>query len=206
MRNPRSGFTIVELMVASLLFSMVIAALAAIYATAFGQSGTAFREGRAKAMANMSMRVIMRDLSQATIVELPAEGASGRHLSGCTNAKTDFTGIKGEQPLRFHFCVRNATLYYYSRSAATCVASTVTDANCGNSAGAMGTPELLATELETAVNMPADTFFTRSASQFAQEGNAVRAAFKVTRAPVGNSKKLTFEVDTTMSAHFGVSP
>lgn len=206
MRHPRAGFTIVELMVASLLFSMVIAALAAIYATAFGQSGTAFREGRAKAMANVSMRVIMRDLSQATIIQLPAAGTSGRHLSGCTNAKADFTGIKNTEPLRFHFCVRNATLYYYSKIGTTCVASTVSDGNCGNTAGAMGAPELLATELETAINMPANTFFTRSASQFAQEGNAVRAAFKVTRAPVGNSKKLTFEVDTTMSAHFGVSP
>jgi len=226
MKISRSGFTIVELMISSLLFSMVIAALAAIYATAFGQSGRVFREGRTKMMANMSMRSIMREVAQSTRIDLPAKNSAGTQLSGCTNAKSNSTRITTAEPsIRFHFCVRatnRATgqpcdgdpdvapcLFYYSRSVAgSCVASDVTSASCGNNAAVMGVPQLLASGLEVGTGMPGNIYFTRmgGATHKSDEDNAVRVSYKVTRPPFNNMPKLVYEVDTTASGHFGVRP
>jgi hypothetical protein len=210
-------------MIASLLFSLVIAALSAIYTTAFGQSGRTFREGRTKLMASMSMRAIMRETSQATRIDRPSQNSYGRHLSGCSNAKADSTRIEPSLPAtRFHFCVRLTNrgsglcdgdpdaapcLFYYSSSVSgNCPASNiVNDSNCGNST-TLGTPQLLASGLETLTSMPSNGYFSRRPSDFAEEDNAVRIAYSVTRPPGFNSPKLVFQVDTTASAHFGVRP
>ncbi|OIO09560.1 MAG: hypothetical protein AUJ52_06240 [Elusimicrobia bacterium CG1_02_63_36] len=217
------GFTIVELIIASLLFSMVIAALSAIYATAFGQSGRTFRESRTKLMATMSMRALMRETAQATRIDLPAQDSYGRELSGCSNAKSDSTRITtAQQSTRFHFCVRNSNLgsglcdgdpdaapclFYYTRSVSgNCPASDVTVSNCGNTTGTMGTPQLLASGLEELSTMPSDGYFSRRDGDFAQEDNAVRIAYNVTRPPGPNSPKLYFQVDTSASSQFGVRP
>lgn len=221
--KSESGFTIVELIIASLLFSMVIAALSAIYATAFGQSGRTFREGRTKLMATMSMRALMRETAQATRIDLPAQDSYGRHLSGCSNAKADSTRITASEPsVRFHFCVRNSNrasgvcdgdpdaapcLFYYSKSnSGNCPVSDVTDSNCGNATGTMGTPELLASGLEEVTGLPSDGYFSRRDSDFAQEDNSVRIVYNVTRPPSANSPKLYFQVDTSASSQFGVRP
>ena len=84
----------------------------------------------------------------------------------------------------------------------------MTAANCGANSAAFEAPQMLASGLEIAVGMPANTFFTRSgnAGHATPEDNVVRAAFKVTRPPWGVHPKLFYDVDTTATAQFGVSP
>lgn len=228
MRIARSGFTLVELMVSSLLFSLVIAALSAIYSTAFGQSGKAFREGRVKAMALGSMKAIMKHVGESNRIDLPTRtggGITGRHLTGCSNQAPDGARITpSENVTRFHFCVRLTNLppgracdgepdpapcmfYYTKENASACVASDVTDANCGTATSAMGSPRFLASGLEINAGMPANGYFTRApGALLAGEANSVRMTYKVTRAPVGNGKKTIYIVDTTASGQFGVFP
>jgi len=228
--KKKDGFTIVELIIASLLFSMVIAALSAIYATAFGQSGRTFRESRTKLMATMSMRALMREMAQATRIDLPSKNSSGSHLTGCSNARTDSTRVttlNGEKSRRFHFCVRMINrssglcdgdpdaapcLFYYSNEVTgNCPATDVTSTNCGGTTG-LGTPELLASGLEEVPDfstiVPTSGFyiFSRDQDYFAQEDNGVRISYFVTRPPGPNSPKLYFQVDTNAISQYGVRP
>ncbi len=235
MRGRAGGFTLVELMVASTIFSMVIAALAAIYLAAFGQSGRTFREGRTKMMGNMAMNAFMNEVGQASYIEIPAKNASGTEVSGCQNRRSATDGGKnkaGVNSRRFHLCVRTTNLagstlcnntlpnpqnplnsppclFYYSvSSAGNCPNTDVTPATCGANSSALGSPQMLASGLEIATGMPADTYFTRNggAGLNTPEDNVVRAAFKVTRPPWGVHPKLFYDVDTTATAQFGVSP
>lgn len=109
----REGFTLVELMVASLLFALVVAGLAAIYATVFKQARRILVENRVKNQAAYAMKAVKMELAQATSAELPAAGTSGQHLSGCRGFKADGApmvstagGFGAFDTGCFHFCVR----------------------------------------------------------------------------------------------------
>ena len=116
------GFTLAELMVASLLFAMVIAGLATIYATLFKQTGRVMSENMLKNQATVAMRAIKQEIGQATMLTVPALGSSSNHLAGCRNLLSDGTIVESSAKAYmegassgfgfgcFRFCVRPTEL------------------------------------------------------------------------------------------------
>ncbi|MFH1726727.1 MAG: hypothetical protein ABII00_19130 [Elusimicrobiota bacterium] len=207
-----AGFSLAELVIASLLFSMVIAGLAAIYGTVFQQSGRILGNSRIKNQAAYALRAMQNQVTVATHLEDPPRGVPGSQLSGCRNAKPDGTRIvpSPEKHGSFGFCLRNTAIrlcqvpgnsppclfYYYWPN--ICPPPQVTPANCGNPVSGVS-PEVLASEVEGGAG--GGNVFERS-----QEITDVRIAFAVTKAKTRSHPKLSYAVDTTLHAHFGVSP
>ena len=107
----RAGFTLVELMIATLIFSMVIAGFAAIYTTAFSQSGAVLRDARLKSTAMISLKDMTNVLARATRIVQPAIDGSENAVTGCANMAPDATRNTTLQPITgFGFCVQPAAL------------------------------------------------------------------------------------------------
>jgi len=112
----RGGFSLVELMIASLLFAMVVAGLAAIYATVFKQAGRTLGDSIVKNQAAVAMRSLQMEMTQGSGIVTPAPGAASNHLRGCRNFRADtgapivsfYAGGGTVESGCFHFCVRPA--------------------------------------------------------------------------------------------------
>lgn len=83
------GFTLVELMVAVLIFGMIIAALATIYGTSHRHLYQNFRENVIKNSMSLTFKTIQQELSTATRIDSPVNGGSGNELAYARNISRD---------------------------------------------------------------------------------------------------------------------
>lgn len=226
----RAGFTLVELMIASMIFSMVIAGLAAIYTTALSQTGFVVMNTKVLAMGNVAWRALAREFPSATFIYAPPKDGRGQFLEGCNHIAPDLVNFQAfipdapapeTFPRTFAFCVQTGVtpncpaapaviapipanpqgcLFYYQWSAA-CFDPGVTAANCGLSISGVE-PVMLASLLETNPAVPGGAFFSRAPADLGLP-NGVRVGFQVRRSP----KKLgqvpaVYAVDELLSAQF----
>lgn len=213
-RRP-AGFTLVELMLASLIFSMVVAGLAAIYSTAYHQSGRIITDSRLKSTAAIALRQVTQEVVSATRFLEPGPGASGSCLRGCSNVATDGTLITTAQPVTsFGFCVQAATLgscaapdapppclvYYRWTGPGVCPPPALGAGNCGSTVNGVA-PFVLASHLEVSADPTMPQYFTRNTSQKSW-GTSVRVAFQVSRDATPSMPKAIYEVDTIVSGQF----
>lgn len=203
--NGERGFTLVELMLATLIFSMVIAGLAAIYSTAFSQSGAVLRDARLKSSAMIAYKDMTQRLVGATRLDSPTATGSGSVLRGCTNMAPD--GVQNTTAIGFSsfgFCVQpgavgacgSATspapcLFSYNWPN-VCPAPALTNANCGNAVSGVP-PEMLASR----VLVPA-----AYANYFVRTGNSVRMSFTFRRDATGKIPTMNYEVSTVGHGQF----
>lgn len=205
-----SGFTLVELMLATLIFSMVIAGLAAVYTTAFSQSGAVLRDARLKSTAMISFKRMTATLVSATRLDSPAKNGSGAVLSGCRNMAPDGQQNTTAQIFgSFAFCVQPAAiggcgtptapspcLFAYSWDN-ICPAPGVTAANCGNSLSGV-TPEFMASRVMAPAGIP--NYFVRTTAMAA--GNQVHIGMVFQRDATGKIPTMQFRVDTVANTQF----
>lgn len=216
--NAEQGFTLVELLLAVVIFSMVMAGLAVIHSSAFKQGGRMVYDARIKHMATISHRALQMEITEATRLDIPGPGASGRHVRGFKNIAVDgfqpINGIAGDTRW-FHFCVSNniagscglanypvGCLWYYSAPGAA--PPVIDDGVCGNDAGGVK-PQLLATHIASTVTgiVGADAYFTRDAANGVSEDNQVRANFRLMQGATQNiGPPIRFEVDASFNMNF----
>lgn len=112
--EKRRGFSLVELMVAVFIFSFMAASMATIYATAHRHMLQNYRANAVKTTMLLGMRAIQNNLSSATRVDSPANGAQGNVLDFATNVD-GVTGcypvnqgaVAASPPAWHHFCLGN---------------------------------------------------------------------------------------------------
>lgn len=223
----RAGFTIVELIIASLIFSMVIAGLAVIYTTALNQTGIIVMSTKVQAMGNVSWRAFSREVPAATVLFMPVKDGFGSFLTGCNqNAPNgvDFKNFIPGTPLprSFAFCVQpgaingcpdanspvpgippnpQGCLFYYNWPAnAACYNPVINAGNCGTTIN-NATAVLIASLVENNPVMPG-AYFSRAAANLALP-NGVRVAYQLRRSPTKAGQATTiFVVDEILSAQF----
>lgn len=216
--RSEAGFTLVELLLAVVIFSMVMGGLAVIHSSAFKQGGRMVYDARIKHMATISQRALQMEITEATLLEIPALGASGRHVRGYKNVAVDgfqpMSGNAGDTKW-FHFCVSNnivgscgltnypvGCLWYYSAPGAA--PPVIDDGVCGNAAGGV-TPQLLATHITSTVAgvVGTDAYFTRDPANGVQEDNQVRANFRMMQGATQNiGSPIRFELDSNFNMNF----
>jgi len=218
-KGTEAGFTLVELLITALLFSFVIAGLAAIYATAFQQSSRLFGDSKIKTGAVIALRAIQQEMARSTRIEAPNKNSSGSVLAACYNFAVDGTHVESTEPYgSFAFCVKSSAggscqgsvtppcMYYYQFSNSCASPSVVTTSNCGNSVGG-SVPVLLVSDIQTSIDPQVSNYFTRAPGQGVYEDNVVRVAFRVNGDPGGSrSRPLFYDVDTALSAQIAVTP
>ncbi len=217
--RARAGFTLVELMIASLIFSMVIAGLAAIYSTAFSQSTRVLTETRAQGMGIISLRSLETEVSFASKIDEPIKNAAGPVLRGCWNVATDGQDVtvyvNGPKPPlhTFAFCAQPAAtngctgnnapecLFYYRWDAA-CVNPGLTTANCGSVV--MGvTPTMIASNV---THLPGNVpYFSRVPSDSTMD-NGIRAAFIANQPATPAHPLVSYQIDVLLESQFNGLP
>lgn len=209
------GFTLVELMLATLIFSMVIAGLASIYTTAFSQSGSVLRDARLKSTAMLSFKQMTQSLVSATRLDSPPKNGSGVVLSGCTNMAPD--GQQNTMALgfgAFTFCVQPGAvgacqdpndstsvrpapcLFSYTWNN-VCPPPAVSAASCGNSVNG-ATPVFMASRVMPPTGIP--NYFVRTTAMAA--GNQVHIGMIFQRDATGKIPMTQFRVDTVAHTQF----
>lgn len=200
-----AGFTLVELMIASLIFSMVIAGFAAIYSTAFSQSGQVLREARLKSNGLVSFKSITKQMAAATRIDQPAAGASGSVLTGCANMAPDSTQHVAGGVSAFGFCIQTGSVgacgtpdtpppCLFSYAWNTCPSPGLSSGNCGNTVGSSA-----AQLLSSRVLLPSGytDYFMRAGT-----GSAVRISMQYRRDASGKIPEMNYEVTTVAHGHF----
>ena len=81
----RTGFTLVELMIAVFIFGYIAASLSTIYSTSHSYLFQNYRNNIIKTGVLLSMRAIQNNLPAATRVDAPAAGAAGSVLAFAVN-------------------------------------------------------------------------------------------------------------------------
>lgn len=113
------GFTIIEMVIALSLGTMVLVAVNSLYMPLMRTQFDAYRRGGAQAEALIAHKSLRLSISQATEIYLPAPSAGGDLLSGCSNFDSaKGAGVQGlldpDGPSRsFYFCVEGGILYEY---------------------------------------------------------------------------------------------
>jgi prepilin-type N-terminal cleavage/methylation domain-containing protein len=126
------GFTLVELIIVTMLSGIVFAGLASLYAEAFRSEIQTFRQTKLQASATLIEQLLQRDLAEATYIILPAEPVAGPMTGnvlqgfknyvclGSQNVGTNGCGAGWQQvgtqpPTEFFFvyCPAQSTLTYY---------------------------------------------------------------------------------------------
>lgn len=199
-----AGFTLVELMIASLIFSMVIAGFAAIYSTAFSQSGQVLREARLKSTGLVSFKAITRQMAAATRVDQPPVGGSGSVLTGCARMAPDGDPMGFPSATSFGFCIQTGSvgacggpdapppcLFSYLWSVCPPPPPALSPGSCGSAAPA----QLMASR----VLLPAGyaDYFMRAGT-----GSAVRISMQYRRDASGKIPQMNYEVSTVAHGHF----
>lgn len=129
--KQRDGFTLMELLVASVIFSFVIAALVTISSTAHRHMFQSHRSNTVKTGVLLGMRAIQNNLSVATRLDVPGVGVQGDILAFAVNADQT-TGCYPVGPgnvVAHYFCISNNILYHHAitiagNSAPACSAMT----------------------------------------------------------------------------------
>ncbi|HNW45453.1 MAG TPA: type II secretion system protein [Elusimicrobiales bacterium] len=118
--KKRMGFTLVELIIASLLASFMAVSLVTIYSTANRHIFQNYRSNKVKADVSLAMRAIRNATAQATRIDAPAAGNTSSELAVISNMDqlTSCYPIKSGIPAAWHyFCAVNSgnnKLYYYT--------------------------------------------------------------------------------------------
>jgi len=114
------GFSLVELLIAVMLGSMLMMGLGSIFATTFRAQSGEFRREINQDSVLAGYRSITRDVGNATSMSLPAFGGSGDTLRGCTNY-TVFPAASGGLRIsnavavrHFNYCVNAAGIMFFT--------------------------------------------------------------------------------------------
>lgn len=218
-----SGFTLVEMMIATLIFSMVIAGFAAIYTTAFSQSGAVLRDARLKSNMMVAFKNINKRMASATWITQPAMGSSGTALAACTNRAPDdqpnFNGVIPNLDPAFGFCVQtgisngcgssdNGPPCLFKYTWAACPPPALNTGNCGAALGALEV-EMLASGVLVpgpSPNEPTNdcatttVLYPNSPNYFTRGGNDVRVAVRLCRPkPLGSKIPLLWYDSVTVT-------
>jgi len=81
----RKGFTLIEFLIAILLFGFMAMSLATIYSTAHKHMFQNYRQNTVKANASVAMKTITSRLQQGNRIDLPLPGESGNILAFAVN-------------------------------------------------------------------------------------------------------------------------
>lgn len=102
----RKGFTLIELVLASLMFGFIMMSLASIYSTANKHMFQSYRQNTVKSTVSTAMKSITNSLAEANRIDLPAIGGDGDSLRFAVNV--DQNGcypINPALPVSWHeFC------------------------------------------------------------------------------------------------------
>src|SRR3989339_356803 len=81
----RKGFTLVELVIATLIFGFMVMSLATLHSTASKHMLQSYRQNTVKSNASVAMRTITARLAEANRIDAPAPGNSGNTLRFAVN-------------------------------------------------------------------------------------------------------------------------
>ena len=113
--EPKKGFTLIEIMVAMLIFGFMITALASIYGTVNRNMLQNYRQNVLKTNTALAMRAVQKNLLEATRIDSPAFGVSGADLAFAVNID-QLTGcypINPAVPVSVHhFYLIGSQLFY----------------------------------------------------------------------------------------------
>jgi len=102
--RTRKAFTLVELIIASLLFGFMIMSLATIYSTATKHMFQSYRQNTVKSNASVAMKTITAKLAAANRIDLPGPGSWGNSLRFAVNVDqtTGCYPINPAEPVTWH--------------------------------------------------------------------------------------------------------
>ena len=116
MRIPRDGggFTIAELLITTMIASMIFATLAAFYSTGVRYQVSGLHRMVIQNRALVALRAVQSQVAQATVLTSPAAGVPSSVLEGGINVRPGDLGemvnlTGGEDRRYFHFCVGNTS-------------------------------------------------------------------------------------------------
>lgn len=129
--KQRSAFTLMEVLVATMIFSFVGLSMMSVYFAANRNVLQNFRSDKLKSDLSTSMHAMSVVLAQATRVVTPTEGSSGYDLLVMTNVESGTsnpccpmvpTSYGAPAPMWYRFCVDTTAkkLWYYSGTVSTC--------------------------------------------------------------------------------------
>ena len=82
--TQRNGFTLAELVIASLIFGFMITSLATIYSTANKHMFQQYRQNTIKSGASVAMKAIVSKLTAATRIDCPCLPSPAPCPAGCS--------------------------------------------------------------------------------------------------------------------------
>lgn len=166
--KKRDAFSLMEVLVATMIFSFVALSMISVYYAANRNVLQNFRSDKLKADVAISMRAIGNVMSQATRIETPGNGSSGNTLLVLSNVESGSNpccpmvpeSYGAPAPQWHKFCVdSNKNLWYYNGPVTSCgncpnltnysIVRTGLSSNCGSAAGSNVTRILLATNIQT---------------------------------------------------------
>lgn len=214
-----AGFTLVEMMIATLIFSMVIAGFAAIYTTAFSQSGAVLRDARLKSVTMVNFKSITKKMAAATRVDQPAAASNGTALTGCERMAPDNDTMGFGSTSAFGFCIQtgnsngcgtadNPAPCLFSYAWASCPPPSLNTGNCGATLGAIEVEMLASRVLVPSPNNPTDicstttSFYAGAPNYFTRGGNDVRIAMRLCRPAGGKVPVMWFDNVTVAHGQF----
>lgn len=102
----RAGFTLAELVVATLIFGFMVASLATIYSTANKHMFQNYRMNTFKSSASVAMKAITTRLQAANRIDAPGPNASGSNLAFAVNVDQNgcYPVNSGEVSSWHYFC------------------------------------------------------------------------------------------------------
>lgn len=118
------GFTLIELIMAIGLSSLVLVALFSLSVPMARTEISSIQSQTAQLNVAGAMSVFEREVRQATYLKTPAAGASGGVVEGCSNAAVlpgaaSPTPLDASQPMHwFAFCADASLVYYHAGSGA----------------------------------------------------------------------------------------
>lgn len=164
----RAGFTLIEVVVATLIFGFMLTSLAVVYSTATKHMSQNYRLNTCKSAASVAMKTITSRLQEANRIDAPLPNADGPRLAFAINVDQADQGgcypINPQAAASWHyFCLLGDKLYYHTSAIAGgggcpggAAWGSTYPAFCGPGGG--GTVTLLA---EYVVPIPAVPLFSR---------------------------------------------
>lgn len=216
----RSGFTLVELIIAVFIFGYMASSLATIYATSHRHMFQNYRANMIKTGTLVAMRAIQNNVISATRIDSPAPGAQGNVLAFAVNVD-QMSGcypINTAMPTTWHyFCLANdaatpgfQSFYYHTGTigggnACTNINPTIWNGvypvpRCGASM-----PGQTVSKLAEYVTTPAagGNLFSRRAAEGVNDSGSVRVQVRsfwpaASRGLGGAQRDIDFNLDTVM--------
>lgn len=216
--KTRNAFTLVELMVALMLFGFMSAAMASIYATANRHMFQDYRGNMVKSNVTVAMRSIANIMSQATRIDAPGSNSTGNILAVATNID-QLTGcypVKSGVPVTLHyFCANGANFWYSFKTIAppagcscppsaaalpaTCATTRAYPSVCGSGGGGTWV-KLIPGYLDTSSNL-----FSRQAAKNVNDLMSVHVGLSAQWTPPAGLNTVQRTVSFTLESAFSVS-